>query len=246
MRRHPDRVAAGELAGALGVKASTLSAYLGALMQAGLVTQARAGTSLRYGVAMEAVQDTVGYLLHDCCRGRPEICMPEPSMPGRATGPDPFGDGGRVLFVCTGNATRSILAEAILRREAGERFEVQSAGTRPRAGPNPEALALLRAAGHDVSPLRSKPLAEVLGPGMRPFDLVVTVCDRAANEECPAWPGHPLSAHWGIPAADGAVGAVHDAVQARIRAFLALPLGAMDRRALQQALDDIGRGRGAA
>ncbi|MGY6410166.1 MAG: arsenate reductase/protein-tyrosine-phosphatase family protein [Alkalilacustris sp.] len=238
MRRHPDRVPAGELAEALALKPSTLSAYLAALMQAGLVTQARAGTSLRYGVALEAVRETFDHLLLDCCRGRPELCAAP--VPERGEGP------WRVLFLCTGNSARSILAEAILRREAGARVEAHSAGTRPHAAPNPEALALLQAAGHDTAPLRSKPVEALRGAGAPVFDVVLTVCDRAANEDCPAWPGRPLSAHWGIPPVGdrpGALRAAHDALQTRIRAFLALPLGRMDRRELQDALDHIGQGR---
>ena len=240
MRRYPDRVPAGELAAARGLKPSTCSAYLAALMQAGLVTQTRAGTSLRYAIAMEAVRDTFGYLLSDCCRGRPELCAPSAASRSMADGRH------RVLFLCTGNSVRSILAEAILRREAGGRVQAHSAGTRPRAAPSPEALALLRAAGHDTAPLRCKSLAEMRGPGAPAFDIVLTVCDRAANEDCPAWPGHPLSAHWGIPATGdtpGALRAAHDTLQARIRALVALPLETMDRCALQRALDDIGQER---
>ncbi len=241
VRRYPDRVAAGELSEALGLKPSTCSAYLAALMQAGLVTQTRAGTSLRYSIAMEAVRETVDHLLLDCCRGRPEICAP-PAPAGPANRDGRY----RVLFLCTGNSARSILAEAILRQRAGARFEVQSAGTHPRAAPDPQALALLRDAGHDLAPLRSKPVAEVRGPGAPVFDIVLTVCDRAANEDCPAWPGRPLSAHWGIPAPGGTPGAIraaHDALQARIRALVALPLDTLDRPALQRPLDDIGQGR---
>ena len=250
MRRYPDRVAAGELAAALGLKPSTLSAYLAALMQAGLVAQERAGTSLRYTIAMEAVRDTFEHLLRDCCRGRPEVCAPVPFPAG--TGP---GSGSaprlRVLFVCTGNSARSIMAEAILRTQAGDRFEVHSAGTRPRAVPNPQALAVLRDAGHDVAPLRCKPLTGFRGTGAPHLDIVVTVCNQAANEECPPWPGAPVSAHWGLPAptqgAGGdaqtalAVRRTHDALHDRIRALAALPLAAMDRLAVQRALDDIGR-----
>ncbi|MGY6634584.1 MAG: metalloregulator ArsR/SmtB family transcription factor [Alkalilacustris sp.] len=238
MRRYPDRVSAGELAEALALRPSTLSAYLAALMQAGLVTQTRRGTSLRYAIAPEAVRDTVDYLLHDCCRGRPELCA-QPA-PARA------GSTWRVLFVCSGNSARSILAEAILRHEGGSQFEAHSAGIRPRAAPDPQVLALLREAGHDTTPLHCKPLEDMCRPDIPPFDLVLTVCDRAANRDGPAWPGRPLSAHWGIPPVGrtpDALRAAHDALQARIRALLALPLGGMDRRAVQGALDDIAQQR---
>ena len=249
MRRHPDLVPAGELAGALGLKPSTCSAYLAALMQAGLVIQTRAGPSLRYGIAMAAVRETFDYLLNDCCRGRPEVCGPFPSDTAPRARADPRH---RVLFLCTGNSARSILAEALLRREAGDRFAAFSAGTRPQSALAPLAVALLRQKGHDIAPLRAKHLSEFQGDGAPAFDFVFTVCDQAANEECPAWPGQPVSAHWGVPDPVKATGteaerslAFHEAYGAlheRIRTFAALPLPALDRLSLQRAVDGIGRG----
>lgn len=246
MRRYPDRVPAGELAEALGLKPSTLSAYLAALMQAGLVGQERSGTSLRYSIAMDAIRQTFDYLLLDCCRGRPDVCAP--ASPARDVNE---AEAFRVLFLCSGNSARSIMAEAILRREAGDRFEVHSAGTEPRPAPNPHALALLTAEGHDTGSLRSKDVSEFRGRDTAPFDIVITLCNRASNRDCPPWPGRPLGTHWNIPApAQGAGGEseasrrfrrAHDALQKRIRALAALPLRSLDRLALQQALDDIGR-----
>jgi len=249
MRRYPDRVPAGELATALGLKASTLSAHLAALMQAGLVTQARAGTSLRYAIAMTELRRSLDYLLLDCCRGRPELCSPL-SLP-QPTGDRPMSDRKyKVLFICTGNSARSIFAESILRREAGDRFEVHSAGTKPYSELNPFALEVLAQKGHDISTLRAKNVSELQGDDAPKFDFVFTVCNQAANEECPPWPGQPVSAHWGMPdpvKAEGtdaekslafhqAYGALHN----RIRAFTALPIAALDRISLQQAVADIG------
>ncbi|MDG4648200.1 helix-turn-helix domain-containing protein [Roseibacterium sp. SDUM158017] len=250
MRRFPDRVPAGELSDALGIKASTLSAYLSALMQAGLVTQERAGTSLRYSIAMPEVRRTFDYLLNDCCRGRPELCSPL-ATPRR---PEPrIAPRGkfRVLFICTGNSARSIFAEAILRTEAGARFEAFSAGTRPAPEVNPFALAVLERQGHDTSALRTKTVAEFQTPGAPAFDFVFTVCNQAANEECPTWTGQPVSAHWGLPDPVKAEGTdaekalafrqAYGAMRNRILSFAALPLDALDRISLQQAVDDIGR-----
>jgi arsenate reductase len=250
MRRYPDLVPAGEIAAALDIKPSTLSAYLSALMQAGLVDQARRGTSLRYAIAMDEVRRTFDYLLLDCCRGRPEICA---LLPFQTSSGD-FSMTDRkynVLFVCTGNSARSIFAESILRKEAGDRFNVYSAGTRPRSELNPFALEVLKAKGHDVSGLRAKNVGEFQGPDAPALDFVFTVCNQAANEECPAWDGQPVSAHWGMPDPVKAEGTdaqkslafqqAYGALRNRIIAFAALPLASLDRISLQAAVDDLAR-----
>ena len=249
MRRYPDRVPAGELAGALGLRPSTLSAYLGALMQAGLVTQERAGTWRLYAIDMSAVRATVDDLFLDCCRGRPDICTP---LALASQGPHPMSDRRyRVLFICTGNSARSIFAESNLRAEAGDRFEAFSAGTQPYSALNPFAIELLEAKGHDVSGLRAKTVAEFQGPEAPGFDFVFTVCDRAANEDCPVWEGQPVSAHWGTPDPVKAEGTdaeralafqhAYGTLRNRIRAFAALPFDTLDRISLQHAVDEIGR-----
>ncbi len=250
MRRYPDHVSAGELAKALDIRPSTLSSYLTSLMHSGMVAQQRVGTSLRYAVAMTEVCRTLDYLVLDCCRSRPEICTALRAFPDQA---NQVVDDSRykVLFICTGNSARSIFAESILRKEAGNRFKAHSAGTRPHSQPNPIALKLLRQRQHEVSTLRSKHLSEFRKPGAPAFDFVFTVCDQAANEDGPAWSGQPVSAHWGMPDPAGrettlaendrAFQQAYQVLLRRIRAFAALPVDAMDRPALQQALDDIGR-----
>ncbi|WAT17329.1 arsenate reductase ArsC [Aurantiacibacter sp. MUD11] len=104
-----------------------------------------------------------------------------------------------VLFLCTANSARSILAEAILRDAAPGRFQAYSAGSSPRGVPNPLAMQLLAAKGHDTSSLRSKSWDDFTGPGAGTMHAVITVCDNAKSESCPIWPGHPVQAHWGIP-----------------------------------------------
>lgn len=250
MRRYPDRVPAGELAQALGLKPSTLSAYLSALTQAGLITQDRAGTSLRYAPDMTEVRRTFDYLLMDCCRGRPDICSPVSLF--SPEGPEIMDHRKyNVLFICTGNSARSIFAESILRMVAGDRFNAYSAGTRPYSELNPFALEVLHAKGHDIGALRSKNQTEFQGADAPQLDFVFTVCDQAANEECPAWDGQPVSAHWGMPdpvQAEGsdaekslAFQAAYGTLLNRITAFVSLPIDSLDRLSLQRAVDDIAR-----
>ncbi len=156
-----------------------------------------------------------------------------------------------VLFICVGNSARSIFAESILRKSAGDRFEVFSAGTRPGTQLNPFAVQVLKDKGHDTSVLRSKDLSEFSQPNAPRFDFVFTVCDQAANEECPAWEGQPVSGHWGMPDPVKVEGTnaekalafqqAYGALKRRIEAFVALPIDTLDRIALQNAVDDIGR-----
>ncbi len=248
MRRYPDSLPAGEVASVLGLKASTLSAYLSSLMQAGLVRQTRAGTSRHYTLDMTEVRRTLDYLLLDCCRGRPDICSLTP-LP-RKTGQTVMTDKTyKVLFICTGNSARSIFAESILRDTAGDRFTAYSAGTTPFSELNPFALEVLEQKGHDITPLRAKHVKEFTQADAPTFDFVFTVCDQAANEDCPAWSGQPVSAHWGMPDPVKATGtkaerslAFHRAYGAllnRIRLFTSLPIGSLDRISLQKAVDDI-------
>ncbi len=156
-----------------------------------------------------------------------------------------------VLFICTGNSARSIFAESLLRQIAGDRFNAFSAGTRPKSELNPFALQVLQDKGHDVSMLRSKTIGEFSGPGAPHLDFVFTVCDQAANEECPAWDGQPVSGHWGMPDPVKATGTdaekalafqhAYGALKHRIEAFAALPVDSLDRIALQAAVDGIAR-----
>lgn len=160
-----------------------------------------------------------------------------------------------VLFLCTGNSARSILAEAILNREGKGRFRAFSAGSQPKGEVNPHALTLLKNAGHDTSALRSKSWNEFAEAGAPQLDFVFTVCDNAAGEACPFWPGQPMTAHWGIPdpaAAEGSeaeIGvAFNDAyrmLKRRIELFLALPIMKLDRMVLSTKLKEIGQSAGA-
>ena len=160
-----------------------------------------------------------------------------------------------VLFLCTGNSARSIMAEAILNKAGAGKFVAFSAGSQPKGKVHPEAMALLQSLGFDTARFRSKSWNEFAAPGAPPLDFVFTVCDNAAGETCPFWPGQPMTAHWGIPdpaAAEGSPAeialAFKDAfrmLSLRIGVFAALPIRSLDRLSLQARLKDIGRMEGA-
>ncbi len=156
-----------------------------------------------------------------------------------------------VLFLCTGNSARSIMAEVILRQWGRDRFQAFSAGSHPRGEIHPAALEILKRLHHSTDGLRSKNWNEFAQPDSPPLDFVFTVCDRAAGEICPLWPGQPMTAHWGLedPAAfEGPADKqrelfrrVYLELDSRIKIFTSLPLGKLDRLSLQKQLDQIGK-----
>ncbi len=156
-----------------------------------------------------------------------------------------------VLFLCTGNSARSIVAEAILNRLGVGKFRAFSAGSQPKGQVHPETIRLLQSLGYDVSRLRSKSWSEFANPGAPLLDFVFTVCDNAAGETCPVWPGQPMTAHWGVPDPAEATGtqaeialAFKDAyrmLERRIGIFTSLPLRSLDHLNLQKKIREIGR-----
>ncbi len=258
-RRAPGGVRPGEIIAALGLKPSTLSVYLAALERAGLIVSRRDGKSILYSIDLGEVGALVDYLVADCCRGRPELCVPLAERSLQRLDRSEAGMTDRpynVLFICVGNSARSIIAETILTEIGEGRFHAFSAGTRPCSEMNPYALEMLEKLGHDVSGLRAKNVAEFQGPDAPAFDFVFTLCDAAANEECPSWPGQPISAHWGMKDPVKVTGTdaekalafkeTYGALRRRLAAFVALPLDALDRISLQHRLDTIGREEAAA
>ena len=164
-----------------------------------------------------------------------------------SSAPRPFN----VLFLCTGNSARSILGEAIMDRVGAGRFKGLSAGSHPKGAVHPIALELLQHLEHPTAQLRSKSWDEFAAPGAPPLDFVFTVCDNAAGETCPYWPGQPMTAHWGLPDPAAVTGSHADqwrafretyaALERRIQAFTSLPFATLERLALQKRLDDIGQ-----
>jgi arsenate reductase (thioredoxin) len=156
-----------------------------------------------------------------------------------------------VLFLCTGNSARSIMAEAILDKAGAGKFQAFSAGSRPKGQVHAESVKLLQSLGYDTTRLRSKSWNEFARPGAPALDFVFTVCDNAAGETCPFWPGQPMTAHWGIPDPATAEGSAAEIALAfkdayrmlsqRIGIFVALPIRSLDQLSLQAKLKEIGR-----
>lgn len=246
MRFAPQGVRPTEMAKALGLKQNTLSHHLADLAAAGLVRVERRGRSLHYAADLEMTEALVGYLALDLGRARPNLLAPLLAPRKDRTMRDTDFD---VLFICSGNSARSIFAEALLRDLGRGKFQAFSAGTRPNSELNPFAIEVLRRNGHDVAGLRAKHLSEFQKPGVPVMDFVFTVCDTAAAEECPPWPGQPITGHWGLPDPVKAVGTdaekalvfaqTYGTLRRRVEAFVALPFASLDRLALQTRVDHI-------
>ncbi len=247
MRFAPQGVRPTEIATALGLKQNTLSHHLADLTASGLVSVTRVGRSLYYAVDLEMSEALIGYLALDVGRARPDLLASLRSTTKDTAMHEP---GFAVLFICSGNSARSIFAEALLRDLGGGKFQSFSAGTRPGSALNPFALEILKRNGHDISGLRSKHVSEFQKPGSVVMDFVFTVCDTAAAEECPPWPGQPITGHWGLPDPVKASGTdaekallfaqTYAALRRRITAFVELPFESLSRMSLQARVDAIG------
>ena len=252
MRFAPQGVRPTEIAEALGLKQNTLSHHLADLTASGLVQVTREGRSLFYAVDLATTESLIGYLALDVGRARPDLIAPliaarketaAMTAPHRDTDFD-------VLFICSGNSARSIFAEALLRDLGKGKFQAFSAGTRPGTELNPFALEVLKRNGHDISGLRSKHISEFQQPGSIVMDFVFTVCDTAAAEDCPPWPGQPITGHWGLPDPVKATGTeaeralvfaqTYAALRRRVAAFVELPFESLSRMSLQSHVDSIG------
>lgn len=245
MRFAPQAVRPTEIAEALDLKQNTLSHYLAELTTSGLITVRRQGRSLYYAVDLDATEGLIGYLALDVGRARPDLLAPLLATRQHAMDTD-FA----VLFICSANSARSIFAEALLRDLGRGRFRAFSAGTRPNSAPNPVTLEILRRNGHDTSGLRSKHVSEFQPSGSGVMDFIFTVCDSSAAEDCPPWPGLPITGHWGLPDPAQAPGTLAERRQVfehtyatlrrRIQQFIDLPFERLTRMSLQSHVDAIG------
>jgi protein-tyrosine-phosphatase/DNA-binding transcriptional ArsR family regulator len=247
MRFAPQGVRPTEIAAALQLKQNTLSHHLADLSAAGLIRVDRRGRSLYYRADLSMTEGLLGYLAFDLGRARADLLAPFLPEARTRTMRDTDFD---VLFICSGNSARSIFAEALLRDLGQGKFQAFSAGIRPNTELNPFALEVLRRNGHDVTGLRAKHISEFQQPGAIVMDFVFTVCDTAAAEECPPWPGQPITGHWGLPDPVKATGTegekalvfaqTYAALRRRIAAFVELPFDSLTRLSLQSHVDDIG------
>jgi arsenate reductase len=247
----PSGLAAGDIAARLGVPPSTLSFHLRALDQAGLVAATRQGRSLIYAAQVDRLRALLTFLADACCNGDPARCgdlhrIFDTSRETARMTPATFN----VLFLCTRNSARSIMAEAILNDIGKGRYRAFSAGSEPLpGGPLPEVLAQLKATGHDVSGLRSKSWDEFTGPDAPRMDFVIALCDTLNLQACPDFEGTHVSAAWPLPDPAKFSGTVTEratllnelyaALHRRLSIFTSLPFGTLDRMSLKARLDEL-------
>jgi ArsR family transcriptional regulator, arsenate/arsenite/antimonite-responsive transcriptional repressor / arsenate reductase (thioredoxin) len=239
--QHKEGMAAGEIGTRLKLPFTTLSFHLSHLKHAGLIAPRRQSKTVFYDAKVRTIDNVVAFLAENC-RGRSSRPVEKKST---ALSP-PM----RVLFLCTRNSARSIMAEAAMNRWGRGRFLAFSAGSDPARSINPHALEVLKNLHYPTDELHSKSWDEFAGPDANPLNFVFTLCDRAAAEPCPAWRGQPIRAHWGIPdpiAFKGTKTSIraefsktYATLEQRIRIFASLPIETLERFALQRWVAEIG------
>jgi protein-tyrosine-phosphatase/DNA-binding transcriptional ArsR family regulator len=249
---HPASLQAGEIAKACDVPHNTMSTHLGVLTDAGLLQVERDGRTMNYRVDLDAFRGLVLFLTRDCCSGRPDLCgdiarlvPPADAAMDRAVRP-----AFNVLFLCTHNSARSLMAEALLRQIGKGRFNAYSAGSEPALRPVPEVMERLKRFGHDVADLRCKSWHEFTGPTAPRMDFVITLCDAPQGQQCPDLGEKFVTAEWplpdpadfkGAPAERAAlIAELYGMIRRRIEIFTSLPFATLDRLALEARLDEIG------
>jgi ArsR family transcriptional regulator, arsenate/arsenite/antimonite-responsive transcriptional repressor / arsenate reductase (thioredoxin) len=245
VERGPEGMPAGEIGDRLKLPSPTLSFHLNQLRHSGLVTSRRQSRLIIYGAKFRTMNCVIEYLTENCCAGQAGNLIS-----GRPKGVTASGEFN-VLFLCTSNSARSIMAECIMNRLGGGRFHAFSAGSKPRGVVHPITLHVLNELKYETEGLRSKDWNEFAQRDSRPLDFVFTLCDRAAAEVCPTWPGQPIRAHWGVQDPVAAVGTstarrkaflkVYTELEQRIRIFTALPIETLERFALERWVTAIGK-----
>jgi arsenate reductase len=250
---HPGSLPAGEIARLCATPHNTMSTHLGVLIRAGLVQVERAGRMMNYRADVRAFRRMVTFLADDCCGGRPDLCgdivrlLPnEEDDPVERVMTPAFN----VLFLCTRNSARSIIAEALLAKIGRGRFNAYSAGSQPARAPMPEVIARLQHLGHDVSRLRCKSWNEFTGPTAPRLDFVIALCDTPQGQQCPDLGEKFVTAAWPLPDPAQFKGSptervtllneLYGMVRRRLEIFTSLPFASLDRMALKKRLDEIG------
>jgi protein-tyrosine-phosphatase/DNA-binding transcriptional ArsR family regulator len=249
--RGPSGMAAGELAATLRQPPSTLSFHLAALEQAQLIQSVRRGRHLIYSVRFFGLRSLLSYLTETCCAGRPELCgdlarlLPE-DLPKE----DHMTATFNVLFLCTHNSARSLMAQAILEKIGKGKFNAYSAGSDPAQKPMPEVIEKLTALGHDVSGLHCKSWHQFTAPDAPQIDFVIALCDTLQGEECPDVGPNPVTGAWPLPDPAKFMGTpteqatmineLYGMIRRRLDIFVNLPHASLDRIAMKKHLDEIG------
>lgn len=242
---------AGELSAELGQPPSTLSFHLSALEQAGLVQSTRQGRHVIYAVRFAGLRTLFSFLTETCCHGRPDLrsdlarLLPDTDEESPSVQP-----AFNVLFICTRNSARSIMAEAILEKVGRRKFRAYSAGTKPAPAAMPDVLNRLQVIGHDVSQLRPKAWTDFTGPDAPRMDFVIILCDVPEGEACPDLGTQPITTSWPFPDPAKFTGSdierttllneLYGMIRRRLEAFTALPFGSLDKMALKARLDELG------
>jgi ArsR family transcriptional regulator, arsenate/arsenite/antimonite-responsive transcriptional repressor / arsenate reductase (thioredoxin) len=250
---HPESLSAGEIARRCDVPHNTMSTHLGILSRAGLIAVEKDGRSMNYRADVTGFQALLAFLSKDCCNGRPELCGDAFDLPSKviAEPAEKFMKPAfNVLFLCTQNSARSIIAEALLEKIGKGRFRAYSAGSEPAREPVPEVIDRLKALGHDVSHLRSKSWDEFKGPDAPRMDFIIALCDSPHGQFCPDLGSQFVTGAWPLPDPAQFTGSpierttllneLYAMVRRRIEIFTSLPFNSLDRMAVKARLDEIG------
>jgi arsenate reductase len=249
---HPRSLTAGEIARLCDVPHNTMSTHLAILTRAGLLAVARQGRVMNYSADPRTFRELVGFLARDCCGGHPELCadilkgLPEDT---NETEENFMSPSFNVLFLCTQNSARSIMAEALLEKIGKGRFRAYSAGSDPTK-PIPEVVERLKALGHDVSKLRSKSWTEFARSDAPRMDFIISLCDTIDGEDCPDLGADIVTAAWPLPDPARFTGSqverttllneLYAMIRRRLEIFTSLPLTSLDKMAVKIRLDEIG------
>lgn len=251
---HPESIAAGEIARQCEVPHNTMSNHLSILARAGLIAAEKDGRTVNYRADVTGFRGLIDFLARDCCNGNPELCGVLPDVRGVPTEkknePDVVAPAFNVLFLCTRNSARSIMAEALLAKIGKGRFNAYSAGSDPADAPMQQVLDRLDHLGHDIAHLRCKSWDEFTGPEAPRMDFVIALCDTPQGQFCPDLGKKFVTGAWPLPDPAQFTGSASERttllnelyamIRRRIEIFVSLPFTALDRLALKARLDEIG------